>query len=495
MFKKSKFALVAVAALLLAGCGGGGGSSEASSTPPSEVDDYAAALKEALTVKVEGIDIKSTVAKTFKPDATRKSYRMSVWSETEAHPLFLNVLKGFVTDNAYDPTNNVVYEFSIRLGDEFASASTTILADVSLAPDVFGFPDDQVEDLVNGGVLQELTGNNKNWAVTNNVETSIASGTFNNKLYAYPQTADNGYFLYYNSEFLTPEDVSTMDNIFAKLKSHSETRTDELKSQLVFDFENAWYIPSFFFHSHAGEAEADPVFSYDPTMKKMNTTITDEAGQNAARGFEKVLSEANKPYIQASGLTDSVQKFSNVDADGKPRVPEALLGVSGTWDSLALKAAMGEGYAATHLPTFTPIAADGTALPQQQMGSFAGSKLIGVSVQSDATKSYFAHKIAQLLTNAETQIARFKLQRFGPSNIEAQKDPDVVSDVALAALNAQAEFAVSQSRSVNGKFWDPGAAFGKTVVSGDYGEEGKTVIDFLNEWANAITVVDTKPEE
>lgn len=479
MFKKSKFALVAVAALLLAGCGGGGGGE----LPKN------ATIEDALTVKVAGVDIKSTIHKDFKPGAKRESYRLTVWSEVEAHPLFTEVLTQFVKDYAYDEKNNTLYEFNIRIGDEFSAAATAILADVSLAPNVFGFPDDQTEQLVAGGVLAELTGDNLEWAKEQNVDTSIESATYEGKVYAYPQTADNGYFLYYNSEYLSLKDVESFDNILARLKAHTAERTDGLKSSIVFPFEDSWYIPSFFFHNHSDDVTAEPAFSYDTASKTMKTTIRDEAGQNSARGMDRILSEENQAYIKAIDVNDAAEMFSNVDANSKPRIPEALLGVTGTWNSATLKAAMGDGYAATKLPTFTPVAADGTELPQQQMGSFAGSKLIGVLKSDDSMKSFFSHEIAQLLTNKQTQVRRFQTQGFGPSNVEAQKDPAVVADVAIAALGLQSQFAVSQSRSVDGSFWDPTATFGKKVVSQDYGEEGKTVVDFLEDWANAIAPV------
>ena len=140
----------------------------------------------------------------------------------------------------------------------------------------------------------------------------------------------NGYFLYYNSEYLSLKDVESFDNILAKLKAHTAERTDGLKSSIVFPFEDSWYIPSFFFHNHSDDVTAEPAFSYDPASKTMKTTIRDEAGQNSARGMDRILSEENQAYIKAIDVNDAAEMFSNVDANSKPRIPEALLGVTGT---------------------------------------------------------------------------------------------------------------------------------------------------------------------
>ena len=36
---------------------------------------------------------------------------------------------------------------------------------------------------------------------------------FNDKLYAYPETSGNGYFLYYNKEYFSENDIDKLDTI------------------------------------------------------------------------------------------------------------------------------------------------------------------------------------------------------------------------------------------------------------------------------------------
>ena len=56
-----------------------------------------------------------------------------------------------------------------------------------------------------------------------NVEGAIDAATVDDTLYAYPMTADNGYFLYYNKKYLSDSDVKTLDGILkVSRKNHKK---------------------------------------------------------------------------------------------------------------------------------------------------------------------------------------------------------------------------------------------------------------------------------
>ncbi|GEM_PF-15285 len=463
MFKKSKVAVVALTSLLLAACGGTQGSTTSSTTSDST------SIANPVTVTVTDDTVKSTIDSSFLPGVTAQRIRLTVWSETESHPLFKELISEFAKKYYYDESSNAKYEFIVTIGDEFSDAATKITQDLDVAPDVFGFPDDQLGKLVDAGAIQEITGSTKTWVNENNVQASVSSATYNNKLYAFPQTADNGYFLYYNKNYLTADDVKTFDGILAKLESTNQ--------QIVFPFEDAWYIPSFFFNQGN--------ISYDPATKTMTCDFDNTVGLEGARGFANIVQE-HTAALKIADVNSNDALFATKDSEGQPITPVAVAGVTGTWNAGPLRAAMGDGYAATKLPTFTPYDENGTALAQRQMGSFAGSKLIGTKAQDDPDKLYFSSLLAKYLTSEDAQVRRFQSQGFGPSNVTAQNNPAVLADVAISALNAQAPYAVSQSRSVGNTFWDPTAAFGKSVVANDYGE-GLTLADALAAWVAALT--------
>ena len=57
-------------------------------------------------------------------------------------------------------------------------------------------------------------------------------------LYAYPLTADNGYFLYYNKAYFTEEDVQSLNRMVDVAA--------EAGRHVVMDWSSAWYVYSFF---------------------------------------------------------------------------------------------------------------------------------------------------------------------------------------------------------------------------------------------------------
>jgi arabinogalactan oligomer/maltooligosaccharide transport system substrate-binding protein len=97
------------------------------------------------------------------------------------------------------------------------------------------------------------------------------------------------------------------------------------------------------------------------------------------------------------------------------------------------------------------------------MSSFSGYKLIGVNPHSEFVG--WSMLLAEFLTNEENQVARFEARGLGPANINAASSEAVQSSPAIAALAAQAEFAVPQR--VGGKYWDPANTLGQTLISGN----------------------------
>lgn len=83
------------------------------------------------------------------------------------------------------------------------------------AADVFAFADDQLNELVAAGALQEILLNPED-VKSRNLTGSVEAATMDGKLYAYPMTADNGYFLYYDKSVLSEDDVKSMDTLLAK---------------------------------------------------------------------------------------------------------------------------------------------------------------------------------------------------------------------------------------------------------------------------------------
>ena len=71
--------------------------------------------------------------------------------------------------------------------------------------DIFTFYNDQFEDYYAANVLKEIDENAEEVLKESGGKDSAAADvcTVDGKLYAYPLTTGNGYFLYYNKKFLS----------------------------------------------------------------------------------------------------------------------------------------------------------------------------------------------------------------------------------------------------------------------------------------------------
>ena len=117
--------------------------------------------------------------------------KLTMWGAEEDQTMLREMADAFIEQNA--DKGNVTIEIGVQ---SESSAKDTVLADPESAADVFAFADDQLNELVNAGALQEVLLNPDD-VKSRNLPGSVGAATMNDKLYAYPATADNGYFLYY----------------------------------------------------------------------------------------------------------------------------------------------------------------------------------------------------------------------------------------------------------------------------------------------------------
>ena len=120
------------------------------------------------------------------------NHTLKVWAAQEDQSLTRELADRFIAAN---PQYSVTVELGV-VGEP--DTYKTYSEDPEAAADVFSFPNDQLRDFVAAGGLYEIT-RKKDDIITRNGEGSVGSATVNGKLYAYPATADNGYFLYYDS--------------------------------------------------------------------------------------------------------------------------------------------------------------------------------------------------------------------------------------------------------------------------------------------------------
>ena len=324
------------------------------------------------------------------------------------------------------------YKIEVGVQTE-GDCSKVVLTDPTAAADVFTFADDQFNSLYNAGALQQVV-IDPEAVIAANTPGSVAAATgADGNLYAYPATADNGYFMFYNKEYFTEEDVQTLDGMMAKAAADGK--------KVGFPMSNAWYFYSFF-----KGAGLDMTVSEDGVTNTCNWNATDTP-ITGVQVVEALLAITSNPGF--------------MEADSDPFVAGVkdgtiIAGVSGTWNANTAAEVWGDNYAAK-LPTFTVNG------EQVQMSSFAGFKLVGVNSYSENVGD--AMDFAAFMTNEESQTLRFEMRSQGPSNINAAASDAVQANPAIAALAAQSAYADVQR--VGQAYWDAAAALGKIIVNGN----------------------------
>lgn len=417
--KKKVLSVLLAASMVasLAACGG----SEAATDEAASSSDNTAAATEATTDDAAADDTAAADPVANLIAATEGTVSLELWcSETDAYQkVMAELVDGF---KAQYPD----VDFDITIGAVSESdCKDRVLEDVEAAADVFVFADDQLNDLVTAGALQSVDATFTYDPSETNAASTVEAASQGGKLYAYPLTASNGYFLYYNSDVFTEEDVQSWESLTAAAEAAGK--------KVGMDVANGWYLYGFF--SGAG------------CSLSMNDDQSNSCDWNSETGVavaEAIQNIASNPAFISVG-----------DADAQAMLPDGDLAayVSGTWDSGIFEENYGTGYAAAKLPTFD---VNGTAT---QMGSYAGYKFVGVSAYSEFTG--WSMLLAEYLTSEDSQAKIAEATGEGPANTVAAS---TISSPALSALAAQAEFADQQV--VGGNFWDPAASLGASLVEG-----------------------------
>lgn len=369
----------------------------------------------------------STEGEAQETDSDGGVVTLTVWAEESTHEALNQMIESFKQEYA----GQAEFEISI-VANEDSDTKNNVLADVHNAADVFPMADDQVQGLVAAGALYPVP--NPEEVKSANLEEAAESATIGDTLYAYPMTADNGYFMYYNKQYFTDSDLETLDGMLQVAAENGK--------KITMDWSSGWYMYAFF-----GNTGLDFGINDDNVTNhcNWNTTEGDIKGVDIAQAMLDIA--ANPGFLNAGddGLLEGAQ-------DGS-----VIAGVSGAWNSTKLQECWGDNLGAVKLPTYT------VAGKQVQMASFTGYKLMGVNAYSQNPE--WAAKLADWLTNEENQTLRFEMNGQGPSNINAADSDAVKSAPAIRAVIAQSEF--GRLQRVGNSYWDACTTFGYIMADGN----------------------------
>lgn len=367
------------------------------------------------------------------------SGQIKVWCAENAVDLTKKQLEDFKKENPKLKVN-----FKVEAQGE-GDAASNMVTDVEAGADIFCFAQDQLARLVSAGALSEVTGESAKIVKEGNDEESVAAASLNNKIYAYPLTSDNGYFMYYDKTVVSEDSIDSLEEIIKDVK-----KADKLISyQLATD--GAWYNAGFFM---ATGCTSNWKTNNEGQFISYEDTYNTDKGLVALKGMSKLIT---------SGV------WNNASSVGEFNSGSAVV-ISGTWGYNDAVEILGDKLGVTDLPSFT------ISDKEYHINSFYGNKLIGIKPQSNASKAVTCQLVAEYLTGEIAQKERFDELSWGPSNIKAQQDDDVLENKALTALKEQSEFAKLQGQ-YPGDWWTLAASMGSSVSSAN--SDGKVTDEEL----------------
>ena len=308
-------------------------------------------------------------------------------------------------------------------------AATFVKNDPAAAADVFFYANDQMGTLIEAGALAKLGGSYLETVNANFSKIHVDLLTYTDgSVYGFP-TSPNTWFMWYNKEVFTEEDIQNIGTMLEK-------------GVVSFPMDNSWYTGSFFFGAGG--------------------TVFGELGNDAAAGidFSSDLCVAAAGYM--AEMVKSPNFKNDVDGAGVAGMSDGTIHAmfSGDWDKPALEEALGDKLGCAVLPKFTMDGVD------YQMKSFAGNKAVGVNPNAKNPKA--AMELAAFLTSPEALLARYELSGYTPAATACTEEDAIKANPTVLVLNDQmANCAIVQPVIAEmSSYWDPVKNFGLNILNG-----------------------------
>ena len=391
--------------------------------------------------------------KTPADDTPKEKITLTVWCSQEDQAMTKEMCQAYAEAN---PQNTYKFLFGVQSESD---AADKVLNDPESGPDLFSFASDQINKLIQAGALARLGGTYLDSVKAADSAESVDACTVKidgeDRVYAYPCTGDNTYFMYYDKSVFTENDVKSLDKMLEIAKQKNKLVAFKL-------YDDGWYLSSFFF--------ADPELKYSVTYDKDLTETAISINYDSAKGLE--VMKALRGYFANSALSSNVDD-SKIIAGIQSGTIAAC--VTGTWNRTAIKDAWGSNMATAVLPTAT------IGGREVKLNGFFGYKLYGVNGYSKNKAE--AHKLALWLTNEANQLKRFQTRGLGPTNKTVMQSSQVKSDPIISVVLQEAAYFRSQ-KGVPSTYWTPMGSLTKQFVEAD---DPMTVTDAtLQELLNSL---------
>ena len=209
----SMLLVTAMVATMLAGCGSDSGSSD------SESSDAAQGASDS----GEASDSESAGSDSASGDL--EDIKLTMWGAEEDQEMLQGMIDSF-KEEYKDQAKSIDIQLGVCSEQD---ARDNVTTDVEAAADVYAFASDQIRTLHAAGALQEIQLNPDEVMEASGGADSgaVKAATLDGKLYAYPLTAGNTYFLFYNKEYISDKDAQELDKILKICKDNDKNRISE----------------------------------------------------------------------------------------------------------------------------------------------------------------------------------------------------------------------------------------------------------------------------
>lgn len=310
-------------------------------------------------------------------------------------------------------------------------AATQLLNDATTAADVFGIPSDQINRLVRAKVIQEVAFADE--VKANNSETIVQDATKNGVLYAYPETADNGYYLVYDNTVVKEGNEKKLETVLEDCKAAGK--------KFIMSAGDGFYACMFIF---TAGLKTDGI--EDDGITQKFTDYDEDEVVATMQAFSKLFHDYSTTF--QSSEVDKIPSGFSTGVCGA--------GIDGSWNVVADQTALEDKYAAAKLPTITVNG------EEKQIISMFGYKFIGVNAASKFPRA--SQILANYLTGEECQLQRAEELGWCPSNTAAAESDTVKNNVAISAIREQAENSVPMGDIVQ-QFFSPVGNLGNQLFS------------------------------
>ena len=345
-------------------------------------------------------------------------YEIKVWVADAIVDLTDAQIKRFNETNE----DGIVFKYTIEKMGE-GDAASSMVQDVEAGADIYCFAQDQLSRLLTAKALAKLGQGAAKIVAENYDPDAVTAVTVDDVMYAYPLTADNDFFMYYDKSVIPEDAVDSLEKLIEICEKEGK--------YFSYDLKNVWYSAGFFFGTGCVSSW---VMDGEGNAKGVVDDFNSDKGLIALKGMKKLLDS------NAWNNSSEVSSFESNSA----------IVVSGIWGSATAKKILGDNLGYADLPSFE---VDGESY---HIGSYFGFKLMGIKPQEDPVKNAALNKLAQYLTGKECSLERHDSNGWRPAILEGQEDESVKNDPLLVnGVNAQREYSVIQS-AISGAWWNIG---------------------------------------